>query len=234
MSLKVERPALKVERSGIGAAMSLYSRVIFPWLLDHAISREPFASQRAEVLQHAAGRVLEIGVGTGLNLPFYPAAQVESLIAIDRNPAMFPRARARRRLMQSSIRITLAVADAQRLPFRDNAFDTIISTWTLCSMPDVSAAVTEIHRVLAPTGQFLFIEHGLSPRPRLARWQHRLTPIQRCFADNCHLDRDIELLIRQSPLHLDHLARFDLPRVPSLGSHTYRGRALKSAPSLSA
>lgn len=206
--------------------MGLWSKHLFPRLCHLAMRGErPFGALRQELLAGASGRVLEIGLGTGLNLPRYPDA-VDSVDGIDPNPGM------NRIASEAAARAPFPVAvhraGAERLPFPDQTFDTAVSTWTLCSVGDVPAALAEIARVLRPGGRFLFLEHGRSHEPRIARWQHRLTPIQRRFADGCHLDRDFEQLLAASPLAVDHVDRFYGPDLPKLAGYLYRGTAVRS------
>lgn len=200
----------------------LYRHYIFPHLIDLAMNREPFAEQRRSLLSHATGDILEIGFGTGLNLPHYPA-HVRHLTIVEPNTGM--NRRARRRIAASPITITPHTLGAQQLPFPDHSFDTITCTWTLCSIADPAAALRECHRVLRTAGQFLFIEHGLSPDASVAKWQRRLTPINKRIADGCHLDRDIAAILRASPVDVIACDNFYLDGMPRIGGYTYRGVA---------
>jgi len=206
--------------------MGWWSRHVFPRLCHLSMRGEKvFGPLRREALADASGRVLEIGLGTGLNLPYYPPA-VDSVDGVDPNPGM--ERIARRALGEASFPVELHLAGAERLPFADSSFDTAVSTWTLCSVADVPAALAEIARVLRPGGRFLFLEHGRSHEPRVARWQRRLTPIQRRVADGCHLDRDFERLVGESPLAVDRVDRFYAPDLPKLAGYLYRGMAVRS------
>ena len=205
--------------------MGIYSRHILPPILDFAMRRESLEPQRRELLSQVAGDVLEIGFGSGLNLPFYPPS-VRRLTAVEPSEGMSKRARAR--VARSGIAVTTLGLDAAcRLPLADGSFDAAVSTWTLCSIEDVAAALREVHRVLRPGGQFFFVEHGLAPDANVARWQHRLTPINRRLAGGCHLDRDIAALVRASPLSVERCDEFYLPGVPKIGGFMYRGTARK-------
>ena len=206
--------------------MGVWSRHVFPRLCHLAMRGEKvFGPLRRETLAEASGRVLEIGLGTGLNLRQYPAA-VGSVDGVDPNPGMARLARAA--AADAPFTVELHLAGAERLPFPDGSFDTAVSTWTLCSVADVPAALTEIARVLRPGGRFLFLEHGRSHEPRVARWQRRLTPIQRRVAGGCHLDRDFERLVGESPLAVDRVDRFYAPDLPKLGGYLYRGTAVRT------
>jgi ubiquinone/menaquinone biosynthesis C-methylase UbiE len=206
--------------------MGIYSRHILPRILDFAMRRESLGPLRREVLAELAGDVLEIGFGSGLNLPFYPPA-VRRLTAVEPSEGMSKRARAR--LEEAEIEVTtLGLDAASRLPLADGSFDAAVSTWTLCSIADVAAALREVHRVLRPGGRLFFIEHGLAPDAKVARWQHRLTPLNRRLAGGCHLDRDIAALVRASPLSVERCDTFYLPGAPKVGGFLYRGAARKA------
>lgn len=202
--------------------MGLYADVILPRLLDWTLSHETVTRHRRAALAEARGDVLEVGFGTGLNLPHYPAA-VRTLTAIDSSPAMGRLARAR--IAVSGIPVEQRVLDGERLPFPDETFDTVVSTFTLCSIEDVGRALAEMRRVLKPDGRFLFLEHGLSPEPRVRAWQHRLTPVQRALAGNCRLDRDIAALIEEQGFTVLRLERSYMDGVPKLSGYLYCGAA---------
>lgn len=203
--------------------MAFYREKIFPRLCHLALSDERMDRYRRETLASAAGEVLEIGLGTGLNLPHYPEA-VEKVVAVEPNRGMHHLAAPQ--LAKASVPAEILAHGAEDLPFPDARFDCAVSTWTLCSIPQVGEALAEIHRVLKPGGAFLFMEHGLSPRLGVARWQRRLTPIQRRVADGCHLDRDMEALLMASGFDLAEHERFYLPRTPAPFGYVYRGRAV--------
>lgn len=202
--------------------MGLYGRYIFPRFMDAVMSKEPFQRQRREALKEARGTVLEIGFGTGLNVPHYPAT-VTWLTGIDLQNAL-PR-RVEERSIQASFPIEVLRQSAERLPFDDERFDCVVSTWTLCTIRDVRAALREIRRVLKPTGALFFLEHGLSEDPRIVRWQKILDPFQRLFACGCHLNRPIDRLIREAGFTLERLDRFQMEEVPQPGGAMYRGVA---------
>ena len=204
--------------------MNIYSRLIFPTLIDRVMSGEDFANYRRIVLADAVGSVLEIGFGTGLNLAYYPQSQVEKITTVDVNPGM--NKIAQKRIAASSIEVDYQVLNGEKLPMADDTFDTVVSTWTLCSIKQVETAIAEIHRVLKPGGKFLFIEHGLSNEPNIQTWQHRITPIQKVIGDGCHLDRPIRLLIAKQFNNLD-VREFYSPNTPKIGGYFYQGVAIK-------
>jgi ubiquinone/menaquinone biosynthesis C-methylase UbiE len=203
--------------------MNLYSRILFPRLMDLAMSGPSLAAHRRSLLQNVSGEILEIGLGTGLNLAHYPDS-IKRITSVDVNPGM--EAIALKRAQTAGITIASHVLSSEQLPMPDHSFDSVVSTWTLCSIPDVAQAMREIHRVLKPGGQFFFIEHGLSNIPAVQVWQHRLTPIQRVIGDGCHLDRDIAQLVRQQFLQVE-LECFAEPSLPAVGGYFYKGVALR-------
>ncbi len=204
--------------------MSFYSQVILPQFLDWAMSSPSLSKYRQQVLANVQGEVLEIGFGTGLNLPHYPD-HIQKLITIDTNPGM--RALAQKRIQAAAIAVDDRVLDGENLPMADNTFDSVVSTWTLCSIANVEQALREIYRVLKPGGQFIFIEHGLSNDPKVQVWQHRLTPLQKVIGDGCHLDRDIRKLV-ENQFKTVKLEQFQAEGIPKVGGYLYKGIALKS------
>lgn len=206
--------------------MGLYSDYIFPRLMDWVMSGEEFRRLRADLLKEARGHVLEIGFGTGLNLPHYPST-VTSLSIVD--PARLLPRRVMERAAAVSFPIHVQHVTAETLPFPDCQFDTVVSTWTLCTVDDPVKALREIHRVLKPEGSFLFLEHGRSDDTRVAVWQDRLNPVQHVIGCGCNLNRRIDRLIQQCGLRIATLERFRMPNVPRIGGEMYRGIALPAA-----
>lgn len=206
--------------------MNLYRRIIFPRLLDLALSGEGMERYRRQLLAHVQGSVLEIGFGTGLNLSCYPE-HIRKITGVDPNPGMG--SLARRRIASSPIAVDWQVADAQELPFPSQSFDSVVSTWTLCSIPNVAKALREIRRVLRAGGKLFFLEHGLSEDPQVQRWQNRLNPLQKVIADGCNLNRDMARLIREAGFRFEQLERFYMPDQPRFIGYTYQGIALPAA-----
>ncbi|MEL6326587.1 MAG: class I SAM-dependent methyltransferase [Cyanobacteria bacterium J06626_23] len=204
---------------------TLYSRFVLPRLMDWTMSGAELANLRAQLLKDVSGTVLEIGVGTGLNLPHYRPDQVDSLTVIDANAGMS--AISTKRLSQTPIPIDLQTLNGESLPMPAASFDSVVSTWTLCSITHIEQALKEIHRVLKPGGQFFFIEHGRSPDPGLANWQDRLTPLQKRIADGCHLNRPIERLVEQV---FDNVSveTFYADSLPKIGGYFYQGTTIKT------
>lgn len=203
-------------------SMRLYQDVLFPRLL-HVSMRMPAVRRRREALLPAAtGRVLEVGIGSGLNLPHYGPG-VTSVDGVDPSGALL--AIAGGAVQDLHFPVSLHCVSAESLPFGNAAFDTVVSTWTLCSIPDPLAALVEMRRVLRPGGTLLFVEHGLSPDPGVARWQHRLTPLWRRCAGGCHLDRDIGSLIADARFGFETLETGYLVSGPRLLTWHYQGVA---------
>lgn len=202
--------------------MGLYSTYIFPRLMDWGMNRAGFQRLRSELLQSARGEVLEIGLGTGLNLAHYPAG-VLRLRAVD--PAPLLPDRVAERSARVPFPVELSQTSAEQLPYEDHSFDCVVSTWTLCTIPDSMQALREVRRVLKPTGQFLFLEHGRSDDARTVIWQDRLNPIQHVIGCGCNLNRPIDRLITEAGLRILQLDRFAMEGVPRIGGELYRGIA---------
>ncbi len=201
--------------------MGFYGRFILPRLLDLAMRNRRLDGYRQQAIASVRGSVLEIGVGSGLNLALYGPA-VEGVCAID--PAAELLLLASQRIEHAQVPVSLARASGEHLPFADAVFDTVVTTWTLCSIPNPVAALIEARRVLKPGGCLVFVEHGLSPEPRVARWQHGLTPCWRRIGGGCHLDRKMDDLIRSAGFRLDAIETGYMTG-PKPWTFMYRGRA---------
>ncbi len=180
--------------------MNPYERYVLPRLIDRAMRSEVAAAERARLIPRASGVVLEIGIGSGLNLPFYGAG-VEKLHGID--PRRHVWALAGQRLERVRFPVEFIEASAERIPMPDRSVDTVVTTWTLCSIPDARVAVLEMKRVLRSNGQLLFVEHGLAPDARVVAWQHRLDPIWTRISSGCHLNRRVDQLLLEGGFRLD-------------------------------
>lgn len=178
--------------------------------------------QRRKVVPLARGRVLEIGIGSGLNLSFYDPARVERVSGLD--PAVELQDRSRIRAAATTIDVQLLTGSAEDIPFEDKTFDTVVSTFTLCSIPAVGRALREMRRVLKPEGRLLFAEHGLSADAAVARWQQRLNPAWRVISRGCNMDRPIASLLRESGFVADPIETLYLPGPKVLNFH-YWGAA---------
>jgi ubiquinone/menaquinone biosynthesis C-methylase UbiE len=208
--------------------MGFYDTHILPRVLDFAMKRSALAEQREWVMQRVKGEVLEVGFGSGLNLPFYPK-EVRTLTAVEPHTGM--RNRALKRIKSSGRTVSLIARGMEKKQFlSDGSFDTIVSTWTLCSIPDPAAALNEVYRLLKPGGRFLFVEHGLAPDEEVVRWQKRFNRLTQKWGGGCHLDRDIDAILRRSKLEVDKLEKFYLPKGLRAGGFTYRGVAVRALP----
>lgn len=203
--------------------MGFYSRLIFPHIMESLSAGHHVEEQRRLTLAAARGHVLEIGFGTGLNFAHYPGSVVH-VTAIDRE-RMRPR-KVRARVAAAPVPVTAVCLDAScKLPFEDNYFDTVVTTWTLCSIADVGAALAEIGRVLKRNGFYVFLEHGRSEDTRLARRQDLLTPVVRVIGSGCRMNRKIDEVISSAGLEIIALDRFRMPDTPGLLGEMYRGVA---------
>ena len=204
--------------------MRLYSNVIFPRLCDRFLNQPLLAKRRCEQLSQVDGEILEVGVGTGLNLPHYPS-HVRKITTVDPNPGM--NKKLRKRIEETGIEVDQRIARSEGLPFADETFDFVVSTLTLCSIAQVEKAVQEIHRVLKPGGRFVFFEHGLSDDPKVQKWQRRLNPIQRVIGDGCRLDVDVRQILGASPFGSVEIENFYMEKTPRTLGFVYRGSASK-------
>lgn len=173
--------------------MGLYDRYILPRMIDFACGMGAIMKTRSQIVPQASGRVLEIGIGTGLNLSFYDPQKVSEIVGVD--PAAEMHGLARDRAAKISIPVQIVGLELGQIQAPDDSFDNIVCTFTLCTIPDAVAALKEMRRVLKPGGKLLFSEHGLAPDLPVVRWQNRLTPIWKPLAGGCHLNRDIPALI---------------------------------------
>ncbi|HMZ53773.1 MAG TPA: class I SAM-dependent methyltransferase [Nitrospira sp.] len=201
----------------------MYATYIFPRLMDWVLRGERFQAQRQRLLAAAHGNVVEIGFGTGLNLPHYPRT-VTDLYAVD--PAPLLPQRVAQRVAQALFPVRLQHVSAEELPYEPATFDCAVSTFTLCTIPDPLRSLREVRRVLKPDGRFLFLEHGRSDDPTTARWQDLLNPLQRRVACGCNLNRQIDQLVVEAGFHLEQLDREILSGVPRVGGELYRGTAI--------
>jgi ubiquinone/menaquinone biosynthesis C-methylase UbiE len=204
--------------------VSLYGDQILPRAINLALRRGEFAHLRARVVAGLEGEVLEIGFGSGLNIPYYPAG-ITRVQAVD--PAAVGRKLAAKRAAACPMPIDYIGADAQQLTADNASVDSVLSTWTLCTIPDPSRALTEIHRVLRPGGALHFLEHGLAPDPKVARLQQRLTPLQHRAFGGCHLNRRIDQLVTAAGLELTRMDTYYMNGPRPLG-YTFEGVATKA------
>jgi ubiquinone/menaquinone biosynthesis C-methylase UbiE len=202
--------------------MSFYQDHILPHLINLTMRNSYLVPYRERVISAAEGRVLEIGIGSGLNLPFY-GSQVQEILGLEPSHTLV--AMTRRAARQSSSAVTLIEGSAETIPLDDRSVDTVVTTWTLCTIPEALQALGEMRRVLKSGGQLLFVEHGLAPEESVQKWQHRLTPIWKRIGGGCHLNRRIRSLIETAGFRITGLENSYLPKAPRMLGYLYEGRA---------
>ncbi|MEQ1438495.1 class I SAM-dependent methyltransferase [Fontimonas sp. SYSU GA230001] len=202
--------------------MGFYDRHILPHLIDCACGMGDVMKARAQIVPRARGRVLEIGIGSGLNLAFYDPSRVTHIFGVD--PSAEMQAKARRRAAGIAIPVEMVPLELERIGADSASFDTVVTTFTLCTIPDPVPALVEMRRVLKPDGELLFCEHGLAPEPAVRGWQNRLTPLWKPLAGGCHLNRDIPALIEAGGFRIAELDAHYLPG-PRPMTYVYSGVA---------
>lgn len=203
--------------------MNPYRKYIEPMLVSCACGLKPIAKQRSKIVPRAGGTVLEVGFGSGHNLPFYDAAKVGRLIALEPSEEM--RARARDRLAATPLAVEIIGLKGEEIPLDDNSVDTVLVTYTLCTIPDVMAALGQMRRVMKKSGTLLFCEHGLAPDAGVAKWQNRLDSPWSALAGGCHMNRDIAGLVREGGFEIADMETMYLPKTPKILGYNSWGSA---------
>ena len=208
--------------------MSFYNKYILPSFLNCACGAKPILYQRGKVVPLAEGLVLEVGIGSGLNIPFYDAAKVNKVIGLDPSPELNEMAEkvVAKTAVENGLDVEIILGSAEDMPFPDDHFDSVVITYTLCTIPDAEAANLEIRRVLKPGGKLIFCEHGLAPDAAVAKWQGRIDPIWGKIAGGCHLNRDIPELITGAGFTIETLEQMYLPSTPKFAGYNYWGVAV--------
>jgi ubiquinone/menaquinone biosynthesis C-methylase UbiE len=204
--------------------MSLYDSWILPWVLDLVMRNKEVTRYRSRLVPGASGVVLEVGIGSGLNLPFY-GPQVERLYAIDPSESLLRMAR--KRAQSVSFPVEFFARSGEAIPMEDNSVDTVVTTFTLCTIADPLAALREVRRVLSPNGRLLFAEHGLAPDASVRRWQHRCNPVWNRIAGGCNLDRKMDELIGTAGFRIAELT-VEYAQGPRPLSYIYAGSARRA------
>jgi ubiquinone/menaquinone biosynthesis C-methylase UbiE len=189
--------------------MGLYSKYVLPQVVHYACGQKPAMKQRLKIIPQAAGRVLEVGIGSGLNIPHYDPQRVSHLWGLDPSREMW--AIARRNAEQHHLDAEFIESGAESIPLDDNAADTVVITYTLCTIPDAARALAEIRRVLKPQGSLLFCEHGEAPDAKVRKWQERMSPLWSLVGGGCHLNRPIPRLLEASGFRSDDLQTMYIP-----------------------
>jgi ubiquinone/menaquinone biosynthesis C-methylase UbiE len=204
--------------------MNPYRDLVLPYVFHVSMRDEAFAAYRRRIVPLAEGRVLEIGAGSGLNLPFY-SERATDVIGLDPSPTSL--AMARKAVNRMRRHAELLEGSAERIPLEDSSVDTVVSTWTLCSIPDVMLALRELRRVLRPNGRLLLIEHGCSPDERVRRWQDRLTPVWKRVCGGCRVNLPVRKIIEDGGFRIERLDAGYM-RGPKVLTYTYEGSACRS------
>lgn len=203
--------------------MGFYDTYILPRLLDAACSTPPILKQREKVVPEARGRILEVGMGAAINLPFYDPEKVELVWGLEPSEGM--RRRAAPRLERAPFPVEWLGLPGEEIPLDDDSADTVLLTYTLCTIPDFEKALEQMRRVLKPGGRLLFSEHGAAPDEGVRRWQDRLDPLWKRIAGGCHINREIPRLIEQAGFGIEGLDTMYLPNTPKIAAFQYWGSA---------
>jgi ubiquinone/menaquinone biosynthesis C-methylase UbiE len=202
--------------------MSFYQDRILPHLINLSMRNSDLVPYRKRIIAAAEGRVLEVGIGSGLNLPLYGSG-VREIIGLEPSPKLV--AMAKRAARESSSPVTFIEGSAEAIPLERHDIDTVVTTWTLCTIPEAMQALAEMRRVLKPGGQLLFVEHGLASEQNVRRWQDWLTPLWKRIGGGCHLNRPIRSLIENAGFEITALENSYLPKAPRMMGYIYEGRA---------
>ncbi|MBT6319096.1 MAG: class I SAM-dependent methyltransferase [Porticoccaceae bacterium] len=204
--------------------MGFYDKHILPHFLNCACGSKPIKYQREKVVPMAEGLVLEVGIGSGLNIPYYDAAKVDKILGLD--PSEELNRMALKVAEDKGIPVEFILSGAEAMPLPDNHVDTVLVTFTMCTIPEVAAANKEMLRVLKPGGKMIFCEHGLAPDTNVSKWQSRIDPIWGKIAGGCHLNRDIPGLITAAGFEIEAMEQMYLPSTPKFAGYNYWGTAV--------
>jgi len=201
--------------------LGLYNKYILPKFLNCACGSKPINYQRQKVVPLAKGKVLDIGIGSGLNIPFYNSDKIDKVIGIDPSHELIELAK--ELANDSKASIELVIGSAESIPYPDNFFDTVLVTYTMCTIPNVAIANKEMWRVLKDDGRLIFCEHGLAPDKKISKWQNRIDPFWGKIAGGCHLNRDIQKLITDAGFSFETLDKMYIPSTPKFAGYNYWG-----------
>ena len=204
--------------------MSLYEKYVLPKFLNCACGSKPVARQREKVVPLAEGKVLEIGIGSGLNLPFYDKTKVDEIWGLDPSEELSEMARAV--AIQEGMEVNFISSGAEEIPLPDDHFDSVLITYTMCTIPEVKRANTEIRRVLKNQGKMIFCEHGAAPDDNIRKWQKRINPFWGKIAGGCNIDRNIPSLIQDSGFDIIEIEEMYLPNTPKIAGYNFWGYAV--------
>ena len=206
--------------------MGLYNKYVLPKVLNCTCGSKPINYQRKKVVPLAKGLVLDVGIGSGLNIPFYDMSKIDKVIGLD--PSIELNELAIGVAEENNIDVDFMLCGAEEIPLPDNHVDTVLITYTMCTIPEVMEANKEMLRVLKPEGRLIFCEHGLAPDPKVVKWQSRIDPIWGKIAGGCHLNRNIPGLITSAGFEIANMEQMYLPSTPSFAGYNYWGSALNA------
>ncbi len=203
--------------------MGIYDRYLLPHVIHLACGTKPILKQRQKVVPHAEGRILEIGMGSGINIPFYDPAKVEKVWGLEPSEGM--RVKASDAVAAAPFELEWLGLPGEEIPLDDDSVDTVVLTYTLCTIPDYAKAVQQMRRVLKPGGKLLFSEHGKAPDSKVQRWQNRINSTWGKLAGGCHLNRDIPAMLREGGFNIKEMDSMYMPSTPKVAGFTYWGYA---------
>ena len=203
--------------------MSFYEQHVLPHLINCACGSPPILKLRSQIVPKAEGVVLEVGMGSGINLPFYDQSKVEYVWGLE--PSLGMRNKAAQNLKSSSVNVRWLDLPGEKIPLEEDSVDTVLLTFTLCTIPDTSLALKQMRRVLKPGGKLLFCEHGQAEHHKVCSWQNRLNPLWSKLAGGCQLNRKMDELIRNAGFEIEHLKTFYVPKTPRFAGYIYFGEA---------
>ena len=204
----------------------MYDKYILPYVLNCTCGQKPFIRQRQKLVPIAKGKVLEVGIGSGLNMPYFDTSKISSVVGIDPSEELIQLAE--KRINDSMPDIDFVISKAEEMQFNDNLFDTVLITYTICTVGDVSASLKQIKRVLKSDGQLLFCEHGLAPDEKVVKWQNRINKFWPTISGGCNINKNIPLLIEQAGFAITNMEQMYLPKTPKILGYNYWGTALKA------
>ena len=204
--------------------MGIYEKYILPRLLNCACSSKQINIQRKKVTPHASGKILEVGIGSGLNLPFYDKSKIIELWGIDTSKEL--NTMAKNVAKNEKLSVNFIISSAEEIPLPDNYFDTVLITYTMCTIPEAIKANNEIRRVLKNDGKLIFCEHGLSPDDNIKKWQNRINKFWSKIAGGCNINRNIPSLIKKSGFKVIEIEEMYIPKTPKIAGYNYWGYAI--------
>jgi ubiquinone/menaquinone biosynthesis C-methylase UbiE len=203
--------------------MGFYENVVLPKVIDLGCGTKPILRQRAKVVPQAVGRILEVGMGSAINIPFYDPAKVEMVWGLE--PSEWMRRRAAPRIADAPFPVEWLGLPGEEIPLEDDSADTVLLTFTLCTIPDFAKALGQMRRVLKPGGRLLFAEHGAGPNESVRRWQDRIDPIWKRLFGGCHINREIPHAIEAAGFKVEEIDTMYLPGTPRIAAFQYWGSA---------